>query len=109
MTMAMCEPGKQSGVAIFSRINKWCFSSDFLLSSDIFLNKYRICKKFQSGKVSDFIDNNSITKIFPETIYVQDVSFVAKGFTMKLFLQIFLNSVIYKTFSIQNFLRSYMV
>ena len=50
MTMAMCEPGKQSGVAIFSRINKWRFSSDFLLSSDIFLNEYRICKKFKAEK-----------------------------------------------------------
>ena len=40
-----------------------------------------------------------------ETVCVQDMSFVVKGFTTKLFLQIFLNSVIYETFPIQNFLR----
>ena len=38
-----------------------------------------------------------------ETIYVQDVSFIVKGFTMKLFFQIFLNSVIYETFPFETF------
>ena len=38
-----------------------------------------------------------------ETIYVQEVSFIAKGFTTKLFLRVFLNSVIYQAFPIQNF------
>ena len=32
--------------------------------------------------------------------YVPDISFVAKGYTTKLFLRIFLNSVIYETFYI---------
>ena len=40
-----------------------------------------------------------------KTIYVQDVLFIVKGFTMKLFLQIFLNSIIYETFPVRNFLR----
>lgn len=35
--------------------------------------------------------------------YVQDVSFIAKGLTMKPFLQISIYSVIYETFPIQNF------
>ena len=42
-----------------------------------------------------------------EIIYVQDMSFVVIGFTMKLFRRIFLNSVIYETFPIQNFLCIY--
>ena len=38
-----------------------------------------------------------------ETIYVQDVLFIAKWYTTKLFLRVFLNLVIYETFPIQNF------
>ena len=66
----------------------------------------RICKKFQSRKVSQISKmTNHLQNFSSETVYVQDMSFVAKGFTMKLFLRIFLNSVIYKTFPIRNFLR----
>ena len=39
-----------------------------------------------------------------ETIYVQDVLFIANKFTTKLFLQIFLKSVIYETFPIRTLL-----
>ena len=48
-----------------------------------------------------------LQNLYSETIYVQDMSFAAKGFTMKLFLRIFLklNSVIYKNFPIRNFLH----
>ena len=35
-----------------------------------------------------------------KTIYVQDMSFIAKGFTMKLIL----NSVIYETFTFETFM-----
>ena len=65
---------------------------------------YRIRKKFRSGKVS-YISKMAIhlQKFSSKTIYVQDMSFVAKGFTTKLFLQIFLNLVIYETFPIRNF------
>ena len=38
------------------------------------------------------------------SIYVQDVSFVAKWFAIKVFLQIFLNLVVYETFPVSNFL-----
>ena len=51
----------------------------------------------------------SLQNFSSETIYVQDVSFVVIRFTMKPFLQIFLNSVIYEIFSIWNLLHiSYM-
>ena len=40
--------------------------------------------------------------------YVQDMLFIAKGFTTKLSLWEFFNSIIYKTFPIQNFF-TYMV
>ena len=44
-----------------------------------------------------------LQNISSETIYVQDMSFVAKGCATKHFLQIFLNLVICETFPIQNF------
>ena len=45
------------------------------------------------------MDEHSIQMFSYEYIYVQDVSFVVKGFTTKPFLQIFLNSIIYEIFS----------
>ena len=45
-----------------------------------------------------------LQKFSSETIYyIQDVPFIVKGFTTKLFLQTLLNSVIYETFPIYNF------
>ena len=45
-----------------------------------------------------------LQKFSSKTIYyIQDVSFIVKGFTTKLFLQTLLNSIIYETFPIYNF------
>ena len=46
-----------------------------------------------------------LRKLSSETIYVQDVLLVAKGFTAKLFIWIFRITVIYEIFSIQNLLH----
>ena len=49
-----------------------------------------------------------LQKFSSETTHVQDMLLVVKGFTTKLFLWIFLNSIIYETCPgcpIQNFLR----
>ena len=85
----------------------------FIRSSNIkipiklhFIQPYCIRKCFKAEKFRRFRRWPFIYKTFPPKLstYVQDVLFVAKGFTTKLFLWILLNSVIYKTFSNWNFL-----